>query len=135
GPHDQAAARVDGGSRHGTARLDLDRYGLAGQHAHVDGGGTFLDGAVGGDLLPRADHEQISDRDLLDRDEHLTSCTQDGDLLGAQFHEGAQSRPRATLGTCLEVLAEEDEGGDPRRDLQVDVGGPVGAGDRELEGV
>jgi hypothetical protein len=50
------------------AGADLDRDRLAGEHAHVDGGVTVLDDAVGGDLLARPDDEEIADLQPLDGD-------------------------------------------------------------------
>jgi hypothetical protein len=43
---------------------DLDRSRLTGQHRAVDRGGALLDDAVGGDLLPRADHEHVADGEV-----------------------------------------------------------------------
>ena len=71
GPHDEAAAGVDGGADDRVAGADLDRYGLAGDHAGIHGGGAVLDDAVGGDLLAWADDEPVTDGESVDRDADL----------------------------------------------------------------
>ena len=59
GPHDQPAAHVHRGPRHRVAGPDLGGHRLAGDKRRVDRRGALGDDAVGGDLLPRADHEQL----------------------------------------------------------------------------
>ena len=58
---DEAAAGVDGRAGDLRAGGDLDGHGLAGEHAHVDGGRALLDDAVGGDLLAGAHDEALAD--------------------------------------------------------------------------
>ncbi len=68
GAHDEAPAGVDGRADDGVARSDLDRDGLAGQHAAVDRRAALGDLAVGGDGLARAYDEVVAHRELLDGD-------------------------------------------------------------------
>ena len=73
GADDQASAGVDRRAGDLRAGADLDRDGLAGQHAHVDRGVAVLDDAVGGDLLAGADDEPLADLQLVDRDAPLAA--------------------------------------------------------------
>ncbi len=135
GPHDQAAAGVDGRTGDGVAVADLDRHGLAGEHRFVDRGHAGDDHAVGGDLLAGPDDELVADSQVLDSDQRLHAAPQDGDLLGAEFQQGPQGGAGAALGALLEVAAEQDERDHAGGDFEVDVPEPVGAGDGELERV
>ena len=51
----------------------------------------------------------------------LDAVAQDRDVLGAEFEQRAQRRAGAPLGAGLEIAAGEDEHGDRRGDLEVDV--------------
>ena len=135
GADDQAAAGVDGRAGDLRARRDLDRDRLAGEHAHVHGGGALLDDAVGGDLLARADDEAVADRELLDGDAALAAVgVEDRDVLGAELQQRLQGGAGAALGLGLEVAPGEQEGGDDARRLEVDlVGALAGVGD-DVEG-
>ncbi len=135
GLDDQASGGVDGGSGDGVAHGHVDRDGLAGQHGGVHGGAALDDGAVGGDLLAGAHDEPVADRERAHRDPDLLARAQDDDVLGAQLQQGFEGRARLPLGAGLQVAAQEDEGDDPGRDLQVDGGGAVGAGNTEVEAV
>ena len=64
GADDQPAAHVHGGPGHRVARPDLGGHRLPGDERRVDRRAALDDHAVGGDLLPRADHEQLPRREL-----------------------------------------------------------------------
>jgi hypothetical protein len=121
GPDDQPPAGVDGGADHGVAGADLNRDRLAGEHRGVDRGRAFGDDAIGGDLLARADAEDIPDDELIGWDPDLDPVTQDGDVLGAHVQQGAQCRSRTLLGVGLEVATGQDEHGDHGGGFEVDV--------------
>ena len=122
GADDQAPAGVDRRARDVGAGADLDRDGLAGEHAHVDGGVAVLDDAVGGDLLAGTDDEAVADLQLLDRDAALGAVVvEDRDVLGAELEQRLQRGAGAALGARLEVAAGQDEGGDDRGRLEVDL--------------
>ena len=57
----------------------------------------------------------------VDGDALLDAVAEHGDVLGAQLQQGAQRGAGAALGPGLEVAAGEDEHGDRRGDLQVDL--------------
>src|SRR6185437_3906411 len=59
GPDDQAAGQHDGAAGDRVAGGGVDRDRLAGHHAAVDRGLAGQDLAVGGDPLPRPDHEAL----------------------------------------------------------------------------
>ena len=134
GPHDEAAAGVDGRPGDRVTGCDLDGDALAGEHRGVDGRGAGLDDPVGGDLLARPDDEAVADGELLDRDAHLGAVSDDGDVFGAELEQGTQGGAGAALGAGLEVAAGEDEHGDDGGDLEVQLVGarPGGGGDVEV---
>ena len=125
GPNQQPPAGVDGRADHGVAGADLDRHRLAGKHRGVDGGGTFGDDAVGGDLLAGANAEDVPDNELVDRDPDLGSVAQDGNVLGAHVQQGTQRSTGALLGRGFEEPSGQDEDGDHGGDLEVDLPGPA----------
>ena len=122
---DQPAAGVDRRARDLGARADLDRHRLAGQHAHVDRRAALLDDAVGGDLLAGADDEaRRRPRARSIGDAALGAVgVEDRDVLGAELEQRLQRGAGAALGARLEVAAGEDERGDDRGRLEVDLVG------------
>ncbi len=78
---------------------DVDRNRLAREHRLVDSGLAFDDDAVGRDLLARADHEEIADRELGDRHRDLDAVPEHACLLGAELEQrtdrGARPPTRA----------------------------------------
>ena len=98
----------------------LDRHGLAGEQRLVDRRAALLDDAVGGDLLARADDEAVADGELLDRDA-ARPVERASTSLAPELEQRLQRGAGAALGARLEVAAGEDEGGDDRGRLEVDV--------------
>ncbi len=135
GLDEETPGGVDGGAGDGVADGHFDRDGFAGQHGGVHGGAALDDRAVGGDLLAWADDEAVADGERGHRDAHLLARAQDDDVLGAQLQQGLEGRARLPLGAGLQVPAEEDEGDDPGRHLQIDGGGAVRTGNAEVEAV
>jgi hypothetical protein len=135
GPHDQSAARVDRRPDDRVAGPDLHRHRLTGEHGDVDRGPALRHHAVRGDLLAGPDDEPVADRELPDRHPDLDTAAQDGDVLRAEFEQGAQRGAGKPLGARLEVAPGEDEGGDAGGYFEVDVPGAVTRLDGELEGV
>src|SRR5690606_41971514 len=133
GPDHQAPARVDRGPGHRVARPYLDRDGFTGEHGDVDRGGALFDDPVGGDLLPRADHEPVAHLEVGHGQPDLPAVAEHGHVLGPEVEERAERGAGAAPGPELEVPSGEDERGDPGGDLQVDVAGAAVAGDGELE--
>ena len=84
GSHGQHAAGVHRGAGHRIADRLLDGHRLAGEHGLVDRAGAVDHLAVGGDLLARADAQQVADHYLLDRHH---------DLLAVAHHAGPPWRP------------------------------------------
>ncbi len=122
GADDEATADVDRRADDLLPRPDLDRHRLAGDQRLVDRRGAVLDDPVGRHLLPWPDDEAIADRELLDRDPSLvTLVTEHRDVLGTEVEQRLQRRPCPPLRPRLEVAAGEDEGGDHRRHLEVDL--------------
>ncbi len=101
---------------------DVDGDALAGEQRRVDGRLPGLDHAVGGDLLPRPDDEQIADAQLLDGHAPLLAVRADeGDVLRAELEQRLQRRAGAALGARLEVAAHQDEDRHNRGDLEVEL--------------
>ena len=76
GPDDQAPADVHGRAGDRVPGAYLHRCALPGQQAQIDRARTLDDLPVGGDLLPRAYHEQVPDPQRRDRHPGLHSVTQ-----------------------------------------------------------
>ena len=66
-----------------------------------------IDNPVGGDLLPRPDHELVADGQLGRRDADLAAVAQHGDVLGAQRQQRPQRRARVPPGPRLQIAAEQ----------------------------
>ena len=95
--------------------------GLAGQQRLVERRLALHDDAVGRDLLPGPDDDQVADDDLLDRDGDLVAVSQDARLLRSELEQHADRLARAALRARLEVAAEQDQRRDHRGDLEVRV--------------
>ncbi len=104
------------------AGRDVDGDGLAREHRLVDGRFALDDDAVGRDLLPRTDDEEIADRELGDRNGDLHAVPEHACLLGAELEERADRRARAPPRSSLEIAPEQDQRRDHGGDLEVDVG-------------
>ena len=109
---------------HRIANRLLDRHRLAGEHGLVDRAGAGHHLAVGGDLLARADAEQVAGHHLLDRDHDLLVVPHHPGLLGPQLEQGPDRLAGPALGPGLEVAAEDHEGDDHRGRLEVQVHAP-----------
>ena len=135
GADDQAPAGVDRRPGHLGPRADLDGHRLPGEQAHVDRRDAFDDDAIGRDLLSGPYDEQLPGLELFDRDPPLPAgIVEHRDVLGAELEQRAQRRAGAALGARLEVPAQQDQRGDDRGDLEVDVAHPGAALGHELEG-
>ena len=132
--HDEAAADVDGRTHDVVAGPDLDRNGLAGQHARVDGRAALDDLAVGGDLLARTDDEEVADDQAADRDPDLGAVADDGGLFRTQLQQRRDGRARALLRPGFEVPSGEDEHRHRRGDLEVDLVGALPGPGEQREG-
>src|SRR4051812_49326087 len=87
------------------------------------------------DLLAGADHEAVTDLELLDRDAALAAVgVQNGDVLGAELEQRGERGAGAALGLRLEVAAREQERGDDARRLQVDLVGALTRLGNQVEG-
>jgi hypothetical protein len=122
GAHDQPPGGVHGGAGHAVAGSHLDRHRLAGQERLVDGRLAVFDDAVGGDLLARPDDETVADHELAYRHHDLTAVAQDAGVVGAPLQQALDGLAGAPLGACLQVAAEQNEGRDAGRHLEIDVG-------------
>ena len=120
GADDEPAAHVHGGPGHLVARPDLHGHGLAGDERRVDRRAALGHDAVGGDLLARADHEQLARGQFADRHPVLGPVAQHGDALGAERGQRGQRGRRPVPGPGLQVAAGEHGGGDARGGLEVE---------------
>ena len=100
GADDEAAAHVHGGAGHLVALADLDRHGLAGDKRGVDGRASLGDDAVGGDLLPRADHEKVPGGQFGRGHPVLGTVAQHRDGLDAECGQGGKRGGRAVPGAA-----------------------------------
>ena len=134
GTDDEATGGVDAGSHDFVAGTYLYRYRLARQQTHVHRGPTVDDLAVGGDLLPGADDELVTDHEGLDGDPLLDPFLDDRHVLGAHGQQGRERLTAALFGACFEVAAEQDERGDRCRYLEVDLARPHPPHGQQMEG-
>ena len=121
GAHHQAPRLVDRRAGDPAARALFDRGRFPRDHRLVDAATPLDDEAVDGHLLARADPEQVAGHHLREWDVVLGAVLVDAasDLRSEPqqcLERPARSRPRSKL----EDLAEEDEGNDERRRLEVD---------------
>ncbi len=135
GAHHESTARIHGGPGHRITLAHLNGNRFAGEHGGINGRRAGDDDAVGCDLLTRTDDELVADPKLLDRNTYFLVPAEDGDLLGAELHEGTKCGTRLALGLLLEVASAEHERDDARRHLQIDVCGTIGRCDGQLEGM
>ena len=124
GADQQPAGGVDGGARDGAAGAHFNGHRFAGHQGGVDGGGAVDDDAVGGDLLARADHDDVVHGELIGRDLHFGAVGQDRGVLGAQVQQGLEGVAGLRLGVGFEEAAQQQEGGDHGGDLEVQAAGP-----------
>jgi len=101
GAHHQTPAGVDAPAGHRITLAHLGRDQLAGEHRGVHGRAAGGDDPVGGDLLPRPDHELLAHCQLLPRDPYLDAVAQHHDVPGAQRQRRPQRRARAPPGAGL----------------------------------
>ena len=124
----QSTGGVDRRARDRGAGGGLDGNGLAGQHRLVDGRGALDDTTVGGDLLTRADDEDVTDCQLGDRDADFLTVADHRGVFRTHVQQGLQRRGGLALGADLKPPAEQQEGDDYGDGLEVDVVHAVIAG-------
>ncbi len=121
GLHHQVAVLVDRGPEHRVPGAPLHRHRLPGEHALVHRRGSLHHPAVGGDALPGSDHHQVAGAHRGDGDAHLDPVATQAGLLGAEFQQAGHRPGGPALGPGLEEAAQQDEGDDDRRRLEVEV--------------
>jgi hypothetical protein len=119
--HDESAGAVDGCAGHVVAWSLLRRYRFPGDHRLVDGAFSFEHDPVDRHLLTRTDPQVVSGQDLFQRDLGL------GAVIAYQAsarRSEIQQRPDGAAGSRpsaqLEHLAEQHQGDDDRRRLEID---------------
>jgi hypothetical protein len=135
--HDQAAAGVDRGAGDGSPGPTSTGTGSP---VSIDGVDAEVPSTTTPSVAifsPGRTTNSVADGQLVDRDlAFLAAVAQHGDVLGAEVEQGPQRRAGPALGPRLEVAAGEDERGDRRRDLEVDVARrPSGARRGQVEGI
>ncbi len=83
----------------------------------------FDDHAVDRDLLARPDQDDIAPLHLIDRDVLLDALAHDARRLRLQAHQPPDGFAGAAVRSRLEELAQQDQGDDDRRRLEVEVAG------------
>ncbi len=111
----------------------LHRQALAGDHRLVQAGAAFPDDAVHRDLLARPHDDDVADRHLLHRDIHLLAVAHDPRRPGLQADELLDGLGGLALGPGLEQAAQQDEGDDDGRGIEVDVGAAAAGGEEAGE--
>ncbi len=122
GAHDEAAGAVDGGAGDLVARRLLDRHRLAGDHRLVDRAVALEHDAVDRHLLARPHPQALAGDDRFERRcrSSLPSSRDEARALGREIEQGADRAAGLRAGAQLEHLAEQDQGGDHRRRLEIE---------------
>ncbi|EXI72518.1 MAG: hypothetical protein AW07_03247 [Candidatus Accumulibacter sp. SK-11] len=117
----QHAFAIGSGGEDAVATMLGNRHALAGQHCLVDARRAVDDLAIDRNALARADDEDVT-RDQQRRVElDQAAVTFDARDSRLQADECLDRLTGLRLGACLEQLAEEDEGDDRRRCLEIDM--------------
>jgi DNA-binding FrmR family transcriptional regulator len=138
GAEPEGTGLVDRGADDRLARSLRRRDGFAGDHGLVDRGSSVHDLPVDGDLLPRADRQDVADLHVLHGDLLLLATLYDARGLGLQADQLADRLAGAGLGAGLEQTAEQDQGEDHPHGFEVDLAKVLGKqarGDRHEEAV
>ncbi len=119
--HHNAAIAVDRPARELPARLAQHGQGLAGQHGLVHLGVALMHQPVHRNALARAHHQSVTGHDLGDGHVHLAVAREQMRHLGPQRVQRANRRRGLALGTRLQPLAQQHQGDDHGRGLEVQV--------------
>jgi hypothetical protein len=130
-PHHEAAGAVEGATDHMIAGAFADRHRFAGHHRLVDGGAAFGERAVERDFFARAQPQQVTDRDGVDRNLLVGAALGDAPCrLRGEVEERAD-RPRGVLARAqLQHLAEQHQRRDDGGGLEIDRDGAVMGAER-----
>ncbi len=103
----------------------LDRDRLAGQHGLIDIRAAGQHRTVDRNAFAGPDDDHVAGRDLIDRQFDFRSTPFDAGGLGLERHQTANGLAGLALRARFEPAADEDQGDDHRRRLEIEVGGPV----------
>jgi hypothetical protein len=95
----------------------VDGQALAGHHRLIDLAVAVLDDAVGGDLGPRPDQQQVSDLDLGGGDLDRLAVADHQRPGWGEVQQGADGVVGAAAGAHLEPVAQQHERGQHRGGL------------------
>ncbi len=118
---DEASVGVEGAADDFVTDRLLDREALAGDHRLVDGAGTLDHTPVGGHLGPGTHQHPHPRSQLSHLDLALDAVVEHSGPLRPELEQCVQRRTRPGLRAGLEVAPEQQEGGDRRRHLEVEV--------------
>ena len=115
------AALVERGGADAVALGLVDRDALAGERALVDGAVAFKHYAVDGDVLARADNEDVALLHFLDAHGDLLAVAEYRGGLGGELHEALERVGGLALAARFEHLADGDEREYHRGGLEVEL--------------
>ena len=131
GAHHEAARGVDRGPGHLVSGDLLRRQRLAGDHRFIDRAVALEHHAVDRDFLAGPYAQAIAGNNVFERDVLVAAVVaQPARALGRQIEQRADGAAGLGAGAQLEDLAEEDEGDDDRRRLEIERHLPVGIAER-----
>ena len=120
--HDDAAFTIDGTARQLAARLTQHRQRLAGEHGLIHMGAALQQQTIEGDALARAYHQAVAHHDFVQRHIHLAIAREQVGAVGAQRVQGADGGGGLALGARFQPFAQQHQGDDHGRGLEVQVG-------------
>ena len=115
-----ASFLVERGAEDPVSRPLVHRKRLAGEHALVEGGASLHDGSVGGNLLARPDHQQITRQELLRGHGDLVAFSEHARLLFAELEQARDRLRGATPCARLQEAPGQDQGDDHGRRVEED---------------
>ena len=131
--HHQSAEGVDSGTHHRIAGTDFHRHRFPGEQTDIHGRFTIDHSTVCCHLFSGAHEKVISHGEFVDGNRPFTPVTHHRDILGAKGQQRGEGPAASALGANFEIPTEQDEGGDSRSDLQIDLAVAGALGGQHVE--
>ena len=132
GTHQQHAGAVHGAARHLLARVLAHGQALAGDQRFIDIARAFEHDAINRYAGAGAHHDQIAQQHLGHRNIVLLAVAAYPGRLGAQHLQRPDGRSGLALGARFEPLAQQDQGDDDGRGLEIQVRHAAVAGQQQV---
>src|SRR5262249_19582918 len=117
----QQARDIDGRAEYVIAGALADWHAFARKHGFIQRRAAADDLAVDRDFLSRLHDQDIANLNLFDREITLDATTHDARCLGAKIKKLLDGGARAATAACFEIAAEQDQRGDDRARLKIEM--------------